>query len=116
VAPAELEALLVDHPRIADAAVVGVTINEEEVPRAYVVLQPGSKTTEKEIAAWVEKRVSRTKRLLGGVVFVDVVPKNPVSTTNSANLDLLCSFTTENWVIVIAIVCCILATISRHPS
>jgi acyl-coenzyme A synthetase/AMP-(fatty) acid ligase len=67
-----------------DAAVVGVTINGEEVPRAYVVLRPGSKATEGDIAAWVKERVSRTKRLLGGVVFVDVVPKSPVSAFLSA--------------------------------
>ena len=63
-----------------DAAVVGVTINDEELPRAYIVLKPGAKATEKEISTWLEARVNRTKRLLGGVAFIDAVPKNPVST------------------------------------
>jgi 4-coumarate--CoA ligase len=81
VAPAELEALLLEHPQLADAAVVGVTIQGEEVPRAYVVVQPSEKGNvgEKDVAEWLAGKVSRYKRLVGGVVFVDVVPKNPVS-------------------------------------
>jgi len=78
VAPAELEGLLLEHDDIADAAVVGVTIQGDEMPRAYVVLQAGSKITGEDIANWVEPKVSRHKRLTGGVVLVDSVPKNPV--------------------------------------
>lgn len=79
VAPAELEALLLEHPQITDAAVVGVTIGGEEVPRAYVVLQAGEqgKVSEKEVADWLARRVTKYKRLDGGVVFVDIIPKNP---------------------------------------
>jgi 4-coumarate--CoA ligase len=81
VAPAELEALLLEHPQIADAAVIGVTISEGEVPRAYIVLQPSAKdkVQGQEIAEWLARRVSRHKRLVGGVVFIDGIPKNPVS-------------------------------------
>jgi len=80
VAPAELEALLLEYAGISDAGVVGVVINGEEVPRAYVVRQDGEKwrnLSEKDVMQWVEERVSRFKRLVGGVVFVDNVPKNP---------------------------------------
>lgn len=80
VAPAELEAVLLERHDIIDAAVVGVTIKGEESPRAYVVMADGSKTTEQEVADWMAKRVARHKQLRGGVVFTDVVPKNPVST------------------------------------
>ncbi|KAI9050328.1 hypothetical protein LZ554_005495 [Drepanopeziza brunnea f. sp. 'monogermtubi'] len=79
VAPAELEGLLLEHPHIADACVVGVTINGGELPRAYVVIKESGqgKVTEREVADWLGAKVSRTKRLDGGVVFVDAVPKNP---------------------------------------
>ncbi|KAI1272446.1 AMP-binding enzyme [Xylaria sp. FL0933] len=77
VAPAELEALLLDNDAIADVGVVGVTINGEEVPRAYVVPKPGAKVTERDIAKWMETRVITYKRLKGGVKFIDVIPKNP---------------------------------------
>jgi 4-coumarate--CoA ligase len=79
VAPAELEALLLEHQALADAAVVGVTINGGEVPRAYVVLKEGQELTEKDIRNWMDDKVVRYKRLVGGIVFVDAIPKNPVS-------------------------------------
>ena len=42
VAPAELEALLLTHPEIADAAVIGLPDDDSgEIPAAYVVLKPG---------------------------------------------------------------------------
>ena len=77
VAPAELEALLLDHPAVQDAAVVGVTIKGEELPRAYIALQEAQSVTAQEIAAWLAKKVAPHKRLAGGVGFVDAIPKNP---------------------------------------
>lgn len=79
VAPAELEALLLDHSAIADAAVIGISIDHDEAPRAYIVLAEGKSATEKEIQDWTAERVARHKRLTGGVKFVDAIPKNPVS-------------------------------------
>jgi acyl-coenzyme A synthetase/AMP-(fatty) acid ligase len=77
VAPAELEAVLLEHPDVADAAVVGITVHGEELPRAYIVLQSRSKgkTTETDIQTFVASKVSRHKRLQGGVKFIDEVPK-----------------------------------------
>lgn len=77
VAPAELEAVLLEHDDIADAAAVGVTVNDEEYPRAYVALQEGSKgkVTAKQIQDWMKTKVAKHKQLVGGVAFVDEVPK-----------------------------------------
>ncbi|GAQ41821.1 hypothetical protein AtubIFM55763_002812 [Aspergillus tubingensis] len=77
VAPAELEALLLEHPGVADAAIIGVPRNDDESPRAYVVLKSGQTATEKDIMAFMDGKVSAIKRLTGGVVFVDAIPKNP---------------------------------------
>ncbi|KAI9642562.1 hypothetical protein NHQ30_009367 [Ciborinia camelliae] len=78
VAPAELEALLLEHPGILDAAVIGVVVGEGEVPRAYVVKsQDADGVTEAEVCRWVEERSSRFKWLKGGVAFVESIPKNP---------------------------------------
>ena len=79
VAPAELEAVLLDNPNVADVAVIGVTVDGGELPRAYVVRSPTSKATEGDIARWMEGKVAKYKQLKGGVVFTDVIPKNPVS-------------------------------------
>ncbi|TDZ37478.1 putative acyl-coenzyme A synthetase [Colletotrichum spinosum] len=76
VAPAELEALLVTHPKIQDAAVIGVDGEGTELPRAYVVADK-SKITADEIAQWVAGQVASYKKLRGGVVFIDAIPKSP---------------------------------------
>lgn len=75
VAPAELEALLVTHPAVADAAVVGVPDEEVgELPKAFVVRR--SEVTEDEIMAFVAERVAPYKRIRI-VEFIDQVPKSP---------------------------------------
>ncbi|XP_059160345.1 uncharacterized protein LOC131943957 isoform X2 [Physella acuta] len=78
VPPAELEALLLGHPDVQDVAVIGVPDDQAgELPKAFVVRKPGSNLTEKEVARFVEERVSHTKKLRGGVQFVEDIPKNP---------------------------------------
>ncbi|KAJ9635603.1 hypothetical protein H2204_005777 [Knufia peltigerae] len=77
VAPAELEAVLLEHPDVTDAAVVGMMIHDEESPRAYVVLSERSKGKIKaaDIQDFVAGKVAKHKQLSGGVQFIDEVPK-----------------------------------------
>ncbi|BEI80393.1 hypothetical protein CcaverHIS002_0109220 [Cutaneotrichosporon cavernicola] len=86
VPPAELEALLLEHPQLLDCGVVGVWDETQatELPRAYVVAKPGliknaqdKARIEKEVAEWVRERVAQHKRLRGGVVVLDAIPKSP---------------------------------------
>jgi len=78
VPPAELEAVLRDHPKILEAAVFGIPHElNGEAPRAIVVLRQGEKASAEEISAYVAERVAHYKKLEGGVIFVDEVPKNP---------------------------------------
>jgi 4-coumarate--CoA ligase len=77
VAPAELEAVLLEHDCIADAAVVGITLHGEEWPRAYVVLKDEAKGTLKEadIQNYMKGKLAKHKHLVGGVAIIDEVPK-----------------------------------------
>lgn len=77
VAPAELESVLLENKDVADAAVVGITLHNEEWPRAYVVLQAHAmgKVKPEEIQSWITPRVAKHKWLVGGVSFVDEVPR-----------------------------------------
>jgi 4-coumarate--CoA ligase len=54
--------------------------DHEEYPRAYIVLNVDKKVTEQELHTWFNKQVTFTKRLTGGIRFVESIPKNPVST------------------------------------
>ena len=76
VAPAELEALLLSHPLVADAAVIGVAdADGEEVPKAYVVVQPNAELTEDEVIAFVAERVAPYKKVRQ-VEMIETIPKS----------------------------------------
>ena len=75
IAPAELEALLLSHPAITDAAVVPVADDEAgEVPKGYVVTC--ATVTPDEIMAYVAERVAPYKKLRY-VELIDQIPKSP---------------------------------------
>jgi acyl-CoA synthetase (AMP-forming)/AMP-acid ligase II len=85
VAPAELEALLAGHPEVADAAVIGAPAqkyggreSDGEVPKAFVIPQPGSKLTPASLAAWMAPQVAEYKKLTEATIqFVEAIPKLP---------------------------------------
>jgi 4-coumarate--CoA ligase len=73
VAPAELEALLLTHPAVADVTVIGRPDERAgEVPVAYVV--PRGACDAEAIKAWVAERVVEYKQL-GDVVACEAIPK-----------------------------------------
>ncbi|KAF7563292.1 hypothetical protein G7046_g820 [Stylonectria norvegica] len=85
VAPAELEALLCSSAAVADAGVVGIYDSSEatEWPVAYVVAADKTSSPQRlealglELKALVEEHTARYKWLVGGVVFVEEIPKSP---------------------------------------
>jgi acyl-CoA synthetase (AMP-forming)/AMP-acid ligase II len=75
VAPAELEAILLAHPAVADAAVVRrPDALAGEIPKAFVVLR--APASAQELMAWVAGRVASYKRVRQ-VEFTDSIPKSP---------------------------------------
>ena len=77
VPPAELEALLIAHPKVADVAVIGVADEEAgELPKAFVVAQPGAELTAEELQEYVAGHLASYKRIRI-VEFVDEIPKSP---------------------------------------
>jgi acyl-CoA synthetase (AMP-forming)/AMP-acid ligase II len=75
IAPAELEAVLLSHPQVADAAVIPIP-NEEsgEVPKAFVVLRGDASPD--AVQAFVAERVAPYKKLRA-IEVIDQIPKSP---------------------------------------
>jgi acyl-CoA synthetase (AMP-forming)/AMP-acid ligase II len=76
VAPAELEALIVNHPKVTDVAVIGVADEEAgELPKAYVVAAEEDLDPD-ELMSWVGEQVAPQKRVRL-VEVTDEIPKSP---------------------------------------
>ncbi|THY56432.1 acetyl-CoA synthetase-like protein [Aureobasidium pullulans] len=75
VAPAELEGILMCHPLAADVCVIGVDDERQatQVPMACISLDA--------IKRWYDAKVSNAKRLRGGIVMVDEIPKSAAGKT-----------------------------------
>ncbi|KAG5017634.1 hypothetical protein JHK82_023234 [Glycine max] len=77
VAPAELEAILLSHSSVEDAAVVPLPDEETgEIPAASVILSPGAKESEEDIMNYVASNAAHYKKVRV-VHFVDAIPKSP---------------------------------------
>src|SRR6056300_877647 len=75
VPPAELEALLVTHPDVADVAVIGIPDDEAgELPKAFIVRAAGAEVAATDLQAFVAEHVATYKQIRV-VEFVDEIPK-----------------------------------------
>ena len=76
VPPAELEALLLEHPGVADVAVVGKPdVEAGEIPKAFVVLRQNAAASAEDLIAFVGDKVATFKHVRE-VEFIDAIPKN----------------------------------------
>jgi acyl-CoA synthetase (AMP-forming)/AMP-acid ligase II len=76
VPPAELEALIITHPAVADVAVIGVPDEEAgELPKAFVTLKAGAEASEADIMDFVAGTVATYKKIRL-VEFIDEIPKS----------------------------------------
>jgi long-chain acyl-CoA synthetase len=77
VAPAEIEAVLFEHPAIADCAVFAKQDPEAgEIPKGVVILKPGQTATAEDIIEFVGQRLAGYKKVRE-IEFVSEIPKNP---------------------------------------
>ncbi|TVY75745.1 Acyl-CoA ligase [Lachnellula suecica] len=78
VSPAEIEAVIIEHPEVADAAVIGVASDDGtgEVPHGFVVRAKDTEVSEESIKAFLGERLARYKEV-DKVIFVDRIPRNP---------------------------------------
>ncbi|KAG6425265.1 hypothetical protein SASPL_115692 [Salvia splendens] len=78
VAPSELEDLLLTHPEIVDAAVIGLGDAEAgEIPIAYVVTSSMSSLTAQQVQQYIAQQVAPFRRLRR-VIFTREIPRSPI--------------------------------------
>jgi fatty-acyl-CoA synthase len=86
ISSAELENEIMAHPKVLEAAVIGVPHPKwTERPLACVVLRPGETVTREEILAFLESRVAKWW-MPDDVVFIDEIPKTSVGKFSKKDL------------------------------
>jgi long-chain acyl-CoA synthetase len=78
VAPAQIEAIFLEHPAVADVAVVAKPSDEAgEIPKAFVVLRPGYEDQSAyELMVWVNNQLASYKNVRS-LEYIDAIPRNP---------------------------------------
>lgn len=78
VAPAQVEAILLEHPAVADVGVIGkVDAEAGEIPKAFVVLRHGYENqSADELMAWVNSKLA-TYKSVRVIEYIDAIPRNP---------------------------------------
>ncbi len=78
VYPSDIEAVLVERPEVAEAAVVGApSLEWGETPVAFVALKDGASVDAEELRAWVNARVGKTQRL-SALRLVGTLPRSAI--------------------------------------
>ena len=78
VFPKEIELVLIDHPSVEDAAIIGVPCAETgEMPVAFVIIKTDKKLTKKKLLTYCESKLAHYK-LPRKIIFVTELPKNTV--------------------------------------
>lgn len=79
VSPSEVEGVLLTHPDIIDAAVIGISAlkkSDGEEPRAYITLRQGSTLKVSDVHALLKERLARYKQCTGGIIIGKEIPKS----------------------------------------
>jgi acyl-CoA synthetase (AMP-forming)/AMP-acid ligase II len=76
--PSDLEAMVREHPAVAEVAVVGVKSDAwGETPVGYVVLHPGATASGEDIRGWANAKLGKTQRL-ADVLVLDHLPRSHI--------------------------------------
>ncbi|CAH0387049.1 unnamed protein product [Bemisia tabaci] len=87
ISPCELETVLISHPDVKEAAVIGVPHEIfGEVPRAFIVPLDHSKVIAQDIHDYMKEMVAPFKQLIGGIVFLTELPKTGLGKVKRSTL------------------------------